>query len=374
MSLFFFTNGALFATLLPRYPQIKDAFGLNNTEFGFMVAALPLGSLIASALPAPIIRRFGAAAVALVGTALLACALVVAGFSTHVAVFAVAIMLGGALDAVVDAAQNVHGLRVQRWLRRSIINSLHALWSIGAALGGAIGAAAAAAQVPLGVHLLVSGVVWTLVIGVGAALSRVPGDLATTGAPEDHAPPTRHGPWLALVPLVLLAISGILVEDVANNWSTLYLHVQLGAPLGFAGLGLVTMLVSQFVGRLLGDPMTDRWGVVPVARAGGLTVALGMATVVLAPATPLAFVGFALAGFGCATLVPVAFAGAEAIPGFREGTAVTMVGWLMRLGFLGTSPLVGAIADRAGLQAGLLVPVVAGLAAAVVAGRIRRPT
>lgn len=39
-----------------------------------------------------------------------------------------------------------------------------------------------------------------------------------------------------------------------------------------------------------------------------------------------------------------------------------IVSWLMRLRFLGTSPLVGAIADGAGLRAAMLVLMLAGVA------------
>ncbi|WP_343212983.1 hypothetical protein [Arthrobacter sp. H5] len=38
----FFTNGAIFANLLPRYPQIKVDLELTNTAFGLAVAAYPL--------------------------------------------------------------------------------------------------------------------------------------------------------------------------------------------------------------------------------------------------------------------------------------------------------------------------------------------
>ena len=55
------------------------------------------------------------------------------------AIVAVALFAGGACDALVDVAQNTHGLRVQRVYGRSIINSLHAVWSAGAVLGGADG-------------------------------------------------------------------------------------------------------------------------------------------------------------------------------------------------------------------------------------------
>lgn len=289
-------------------------------------------------------------------------------------------MIGGAIDAVFDAAQNVQGVLAEQWQGRSLMNSSHALWSVGAATGGLIGAGAAAANVPLATQMTVNGLVWALVALVACRLAAVPAavaaDLREPG-PTPHTDrarktPGRRGTGRLLLPLVVLAICGTLVEDVANNWAVLYLDREAQAPAAVAGLGLTVALGAQFVGRLLGDPMTDRWGRDVVARTGGLLIAGGSLLVVLAPAYPLTFVGFAIAGFGSATLVPAAFAAAGRIPGLPEGTGIAVLGWLMRIGFLVTSPLIGWVADLASLRVGLIVPVVAGLTAALIAHGLRR--
>ena len=75
-SLFFFLNGFLISGLLTRLPEVKGLLALTEVEFGFIIAALPVGSIAAAALPAPLIRRFGAAAVASAGTAVLALSLI----------------------------------------------------------------------------------------------------------------------------------------------------------------------------------------------------------------------------------------------------------------------------------------------------------
>lgn len=43
----FLTNGALFANLLPRLPEIKSDLGLSNAMLGGSVAAFSAGALIA---------------------------------------------------------------------------------------------------------------------------------------------------------------------------------------------------------------------------------------------------------------------------------------------------------------------------------------
>lgn len=160
VAVLFFTNGALFANLLPRYPQIKAALGIDNAAYGLAVAAFPAGAITAGLGAGFLVRRFGSARVAVGGTVLTGAGILAAGLAPSVAVFAGALFLAGAMDAFTDVAQNAHGLRVQRRYGRSIINSFHAIWSIGAVTGGSMAAAAIALGVSRGPHLLFSAVVF----------------------------------------------------------------------------------------------------------------------------------------------------------------------------------------------------------------------
>jgi MFS family permease len=368
VSLMFFTNGVLYSALLPRYPELKAAFGLTNAEFGLTVVAFPVGALLAAAFAARAIRWAGTLRVVAVGSALLAVAMLGAASSPVVWGFAAALLVAGAVDAVVDAAQNVQAVVVEQWRGRSMIGSFHALWSGGAASGGAIGAAAAAADVDVRLQMLVNGVVWAAVAVLSCALSRAPKPAAAES--EHHASGhVRGSAWKLLLPLVVLAVCGTLIEDVANNWVVLYLGREAGAPAAVAGLGLTVVLVAQLLGRLAGDPLTDRWGRDAVARAGGVLIALGGLLVVLAPVYPLAFLGFALAGLGCAPLVPAAFAAAGRVPGLPEGTGIAVLGWLMRVGFLVTSPAIGWLSDASSLRVAMVIPLAAGVVATVIAQR-----
>jgi len=86
-----------------------------------------------------------------------------------------------------------------------------------------------------------------------------------------------------------------------------------------------------------------------------------MGTALAFPSIPGTIVGFGLAGFGVATLIPAAMHAADELPGFRAGTGLTIVAWLLRLGFLFSPPIIGAIADLSQLRYGLLLVPVAGL-------------
>lgn len=380
VSLMFFTNGLLVANLLPRYPEVKAAYALSDAAFGLLVIAMPLGAMAAAALAGPAVRRYGPRTVTAVGTALIAGALVLAVQSPTVLVFALFLAVVGFADAIVDAAQNVQGVAVEEWVGRSVINSLHAIWSLGAALGGVVGTASAAAELPLTTQLAVTGVVVTMLAVVASLAAAVPEHLAhgvaedsEEGAPQNAGAPTSGArPWRFLLPIGLLGICGTLFEEVANSWSALFIGRETDAPAHLAGLGFTVVLASQFIGRLAGDPMTDRWGRASVARFGSLVIALGVLVMVASSAYPLVMVGLALMGFGCATLVPAAFAAAARIPGLKHGTGIAIIGWMIRLGFLITSPLIGVISQMSSLRVALLVPLAAAVLAAVLSHGLAR--
>lgn len=399
----FLTNGAVFANLLPRYPQLKQDLGLTNAALGAAIAAFPLGALLAGLAGGALVRRFRSSRVAVTGSLVTAAALVVAGTAGSWLVLAAAMFVAGAMDAVVDVAQNAHGLRVQRRYGRSILNSFHALWSAGAVLGGLMGSAAAGLDVPLGLHLAGSGLLFSAAaLGVYRYLLPGPEDAergthpaplphAQVGVPgADPAPlphpvvgvPGAHPGWpasaphsgvepapawfsrpalLALLALGVVAASGAVVEDAGASWGAIYLADGLGATAGVAGLAFVALQGMQFVGRLLGDRLVDRYGQRTVARAGALTVAVGMGAALSAPTTITTLVGFAAAGLGVATLIPAAMHAADELPGLPPGAGLTAVSWLLRVGFLLSPPIVGAVADAVGLRVGLLVVPLAGI-------------
>ncbi|WP_187976508.1 MFS transporter [Mycetocola sp. JXN-3] len=376
VAVLFLTNGALFANVVPRYPGIKADLALDNAAYGLAIAAFPAGAIIAGLAAATIIRRLGSARAAAIGTILTALGTILVGFSPTFPLFAAALFFAGAMDSITDVGQNTHGLRVQRRFGRSIINSFHAVWSIGAVLGGGMAAGAIALGLPRSVHLTISGILFS-VVAIIALRFCLPGKdedagLVANPVGEETASKLRSAlsPRLIfmVVALVVIAIAGTLVEDAGSTWAAVYLGNNLGAPAAIAATGFVALVGAQFIGRLLGDRLVDRFGQRNVARVGGLITAIGMGTALAFPSIPGTIAGFAAAGFGVATLVPAAMQQADELPGLRAGTGVTVVSWLMRLGFLVSPPLVGLIADNSSLRFGLLVVPIAGILAFALSG------
>lgn len=381
VSLLFLANGAMWANVVPRLPDIKDRLELGYTGFGVAVAFASIGSIGLGLLSAPLLRRFGSARLAALALALQSLAVWAAGVSPTVLLFSAFLFLNGALDANTDVAQNAQGMGIQRRLGRSIINSLHAMWSLGAAAGGLIGAGAVALHLSIGTHLGLTSALFIAIAVVAYRLMLGP----DSGIDREDAPATADAPRatlripraaaLTLLMLGLVAIAGALVEDAGFTWSASYMKDDLGASAGVVGFAFVGLMALHFVGRMVGDRLVDRFGERAVARAGGLLTVAGMSVALAWPTVPGTIVGFAAAGLGVATTVPAAFAASDGVAGLRPGTGITLVSWMLRVSFLASPPLVGAVADATNLRTGLLVVPIAGVAVVVLASALtgRKP-
>src|SRR5690606_22823048 len=180
--------------------------------------------------------------------------------SPTVLVLVVFLLGAGAVDALVDVSQNAHALRVQRIYRRSIVNSFHGVWSIGAVLGGLMGSAAAGLAVPLPVHIAVSAAVFSAVAlvslrymlsGPEDAERTAPAaasDPNASAAPPPRRFPVRRATAAMLAMLGAIAVCGAFVEDVGSSWAALYLGRDLGADSATAGLGFVALNVAMTLG------------------------------------------------------------------------------------------------------------------------------
>lgn len=375
VALMFATNGISVSSILPWYPTVQKQWELTEWVFGLMVTAVALGSLAAAALPAWAERTFGARPTMVGGTAATAGLLVAVGLAPGPWFLAAVLFLFGAIDALIDVSQNVAAVRVENEMGRSIMSSFHACWSLGAVAGGIGGTAAAVAGVNMAVHLSIVTVIQMILVVVSA---RLIGDIDSVPAPDPAAGPAEEKTSritgrviLVALPAAIVATSGTIVEDVGNNWAPLSASTLTSVSVAAAGTAYIVLFAAQMVGRFLGDPLINRFGRVAVAKAGGVSIALGGLAVVFATHPAPLYVGYALAGWGCATLVPSAYAASAMLPGIAQSTGMTVVSWMMRTGFTATSPVIGMIATATSLRTALVLLPIMGVAVVLAAPGLR---
>lgn len=321
----FFVNGAVFASFVPRLPEIRDRLGLSLDQLGAVLTAGAAIGLLASMWSPRIIDAIGTRKSLIAFVLVLLCGLQIVGFAEvwWMLLLGSAVMLTA--DGVVDIAMNLQGSWLSSRRHAPVMNRLHGLWSLGTVAGGLAAAQAAASGVSLRVHLIVVGAVLVgALVFVGTGLLKA--DEGTNTELHDGPRPGRRTRqrWITLI---LLAASGgfaLTVELVSSDWAAFRLSEDFDASAGFAGLGFVAFTIGMTVGRLGGDWVLIRVGSDRLLRGAIVLSGLGLAVEAFAPNRWLVLLGYVIVGLGVSTFFPKLYDDAAKFPG-RRGVALT---WL----------------------------------------------
>lgn len=345
----------------PLAPFAKERLALSDGAFGLALLCLGAGSILAMPIAGALAARLGCRAVLVVagiaiglGFPLLALA------STGPALAAALFLLGASLGSV-DCVINIQAIAVERQSGRPLMSGFHALYSLGGAAGaGAVSGLVGAGASALAVTLAVGAVMIAAMIGARGGL------LAGRADAPGPAFALPHGSVLLIGALCFVVF---LVEGSALDWSAVLLRdVRQAAP-AQAGLAYAAFAATMTAGRLVGDRVVARLGLVRTVTLGALTAAAGLATAALAPSWIAAAGGYALVGAGCANIVPALFTLTGRQRAMPEASAVAAVSVLGYAGILAGPAGIGLVANLAGLPAALTG--VAALLLAVAAGATR---
>lgn len=353
----FFVNGATFSSFVPRYPQLIERLGASTAAWGLVLGLGPVGGIVLGWAAAPLMNRLGSRTTAAVFQVVSTSALLLLAGAPSLIWAGAAMLAMSAFDALTDTAMNYHALVLQRAYGRSILNSFHGWWSIGAVAGGLVGSALAQLAVPLMAQGLATVAVCAGLSALSWALMlpdvRGGGDAAGAGRPRAAGLSLRA--VAVLVGLGALGAFGAGIEQGGSAFAPLYMNEQFTVSAFVAGLGFVSLMVAQTAGRLLGDRIVDRLGQRRTVQLGAV---LCIATVALAiglPTPGTAIIGFAGAGWGIATMVPAAMHAGDRVPGVAPGLGLTVTTWVMRIGLVLFPMVIGALGDAVSLRAAMLL-------------------
>jgi fucose permease len=256
---------------------------------------------------------------------------------------AVAIFFFGGLIGAMDVAMNANAVAVERQMRRAIMSSCHAFWS----LGGLIGAASGGFLIErMGVTSHAVLVTIVAAIMVASAWSMILRDAPHPEEVQERLRlPRSPLPWL----LGLMALFCMIPEGAVIDWSALYLRQELGSSVTASGFAFAAFSLTMAIMRFAGDLVRDRFGAVQTLRVCAVISITGLITAGLAPSDTVAILGFALAGLGISNLVPIVFSAAGNLPGLRAGVGLSVVTTMGYSGILLAPSAIGFIAEYSGL-------------------------
>lgn len=309
----FFVNGAMFASFLPRLPEIRDRVDITVTRVGLLLSIAGLFGLAGSAVVSPAISRFGTRTVMLWAATIVAFSLPIIGFAQSELVLIVGLAGMLAFDVPVDVAMNMQGSWLSERRSTPVMSRLHGLWSLGAMVGGIASSRLAAAGVPIAVHLLgASAVLLVVIVLLSRGLLRVD-EVPSSSRTTSGTSPTRRSSILAL--FTVAGFCALAIESTSIDWAAFRFTDDYLTTPGFAALGYVAVTAGMTIGRFGGDWATVRLGRDRLGHAATALSALGLAAATLIDVRAINLGGYALAGVGIATMLPTIYDQAAKLPG-----------------------------------------------------------
>jgi len=363
----FAVHGAGAGTFATRIPAIAEHLRLSPAALGLALVMPSVGALSTIPLTGRLIHRIGLRAATRLLIGVVSAMLALPALAPSLPVLCVVMVALGAAAGTSDVAMNAEGSALEQRMNKSIMSSLHGMWSLGGFAAGGIGALAARLDVGAPQHLAAMAAL-LLVVGqlAGAWLppdavpgDAVPGDAVPAGVEAGGgAEAVVEGPRFGLpsgIVLVigLVAFCAVFAEAAGADWAAVYMRDMLGSGHATAAATYGVFAACMAVTRLAGDRVVRRFGATPTVRWGAAVGALGGVLIVARPGTAATIVGFGLLGLGIAVVVPLAFAAAGRVgaAGGAAGTgnAIAGVATIAYGSGLAAPGAIGGIADLTSL-------------------------
>lgn len=347
--LLFLANGFYTGAWSLKIPELSERLNLSPFYIALIVVFFGLGSITIMPLCGRQIAKHGSSVVARGTGIVFLFTMLLISLAPNVWTAAIAVFLFGGFAGAMDVAMNANAVEVEKSMRKAIMSSCHAFWSLGALIGSAAGGYMIEhfGAVP---HSIIITVVDAIVLFAALSMILHDGPHIEEAHAEAGPKPSLFKsplPWL----LGIMALFCMVQEGIVIDWSALYLNRDLGSSLTLAAFAAGSFHGAMTIMRLFGDGIRDRLGAVQTMRISGVIAFVGMLIGGFAPNAGVAIAGFALSGLGVSNMVPIAFSAAGNLPGMAKGVGLSVVTIMGYSGTLFAPTLFGFVAEHIGFSA-----------------------
>lgn len=364
VSVFFFIAGFVFASWASRIPDIKNHLHLSDAGLGSLLLSLPAGLITGLPLAGFLVSRYGSKKVMIAAAALYPCMLLLLGLAAATWQLSVALFLFGFCGNLLNISINTQAIGVEAAYGRSIMASFHGLWSLAGFTGAALSTGMIALRLSPFQHFCFIVTAAALLI-TAAYKYALPADRNSTKQ-TFFAKPDK-----AILKLGLIAFGSLVCEGTMFDWSGVYFDKVLHVTGSLRTVGYIAFMGSMATGRFIADLLATKFGVKRMLQISGVLVTTGLLTAVIFPFILAATSGFLLVGLGVSSVVPLTYGLAGKSTAMAPGAALAALSTIGFFGFLLGPPLIGFIAQVAGLRWSFTLISIIGFSTAVLATKIK---
>lgn len=318
---------------------------LNEASLANVLWGLPIGQLLTMFFSGRAVTLFGSKKVLQIAIVFYALALTFIGLVTAPWQLALCLFIFGVCGNMCNISVNTQGINAEALYGKPIMASFHGIWSIAGFTGASLGSVMINFKITPYLHFCI---IASFVIIMMLVFNKY---LLHTGVSKTAASFKQiKKPEKLLIKLGIIGFCCLSCEGCMFDWSGVYFKQVVKAEGSWVALGLTSFMIMMAMGRLTGDKIAEKISRKKMVQVSGVLIFIGMMLAVLFPNLIMATTGFLIVGLGVSTIIPLLYSTVGKVSSTSKGIAIATVSSIGFLGFLMGPPLIGYIAQLAGLQ------------------------
>ncbi len=368
VALSYFCMGISFASWASRIPDIKTSLHLSDGQLGSILFAIPVGQLLMMPLSGKLVTRFGSHRTVPFAMPVYTIVLNFMGLVREGWQLAIVLFVFGLAGNLSNISINTQGISAEKLYARPIMASFHGVWSLAGFTGALIGLFMINMNIPPNWHFFtILIIVWAIFFLNYRFLIRVNPGIN----PDEPRRKFFSKPDPVLLQLGIICFCSMACEGAMFDWSGIYFKDVVKVKPSIVILGYTSFMIMMASGRFMADAVISRIGRQKLLQIAGILISTGLYTAVLFPFLIPATLAFMLVGVGVSSVVPTVYSTAGKYGKVPPGIALATVSGVGFLGFLMGPPLIGQIAELAGLKYSFSIIAIFGVAITLLVSRIK---
>ena len=366
LALLFLVMGVSSMAWVPRIPEIKSDLGLNDAQFGLMLAASSVGAVLGAQYSGRLVHRLGSKNTLRISQFVMPLGVITMGLTMTVPGIMAGLFVMGLGYSAMDIAANSQAVIVEKLTKKRFLASLHGAWSIGTFFTAIFGGAVVGLLTP-GQNLLVLGIAAVLIF-IPLTEQMLASDLDDHKGAEGTSSkmPWFGGKYILLWAFAVGSLGSFVAEGASMDWGGILLAEHMGVAPGFTASVFATFSLAMIVSRFTSDKIMEIHGshktVLYAGIFGGGFWAISILTAVPLSATnPIAAMilinaGFFAAGLGIGPIFPAYILASAEIPGVPPSLGIARIGVISIAGYFIGPTITGFISELTTLPIALMYP------------------
>ena len=327
-----------------RIPDIKDQIGTDYQGMSYLFVIFSLGSIFTMIIAPKIIQNFSSKFIGLLTGFVISFLWVFIPFVSSFYQMAVLSFIFGSSYGIIEIVLNLQATSLEKKYEKPIMSGIHAFWSIGL-LGGSF---ATSLFLEYEISFLINSLVFIVLIFplffFGSLTLK-----DTNSTPQKLSAIFFKWPKIVLI-LVIFSTTCVFLEGGTDSWGALYMRDYLLAE-GFSiGIAAIAFNGSMVFGRLTGDRLKSIFGIYNFLFISIILSLLGSLIIFISKFAFISILGFVIAGFGVASIVPICYTLISRIKDLDQTVGVTIITLAVYGNFTIAPPILGYTANLLGIQ------------------------